>query len=61
MYADDRQQYIFFNSDCCADLDEAKLRVVGCVGEIGLWMCKNLVKLNQDKTELVVTSFQISR
>ena len=24
--------------------------------EIDLWMCKNLLKLNQDKTELVVIS-----
>ena len=34
----------------------AKLRVEGCVEEIDLWMCKNLLKLNQDNTELVVIS-----
>ena len=54
LYADDTQLYISFNNDCCADLDEAKLRVERCVEEIDLWMCKNLLKLNQDKTELVV-------
>ena len=54
LYADDTQLYISFNTDCCADLDEAKLRVERCVKEIDLWMCKNLLKLNQDKTELVV-------
>ena len=32
----------------------AKLRVERCVEEIDLWICKNLLKLNQDKTELVV-------
>ena len=37
-------------------LDEAKLRVERCVEEIDLWMRKNLLKLNQDKTELVVIS-----
>ena len=56
LYADDTQLYISFNTDCCADLDEAKLRVERCVKEIDLWMCKNLSKLNQDKTELVVIS-----
>ena len=56
LHADDTQLYISFNTDCCADLDEAKLRVERCVEEIDLWMCKNLLKLNQDKTELVVIS-----
>ena len=56
LYADDTQLYISFNNDCCADLDEAKLRVERCIEEIDLWMCKNLLKLNQDKTELVVIS-----
>ena len=58
LYADDTQLYISFNTDCCADLDEAKLRVERCVEEIDLWMCKNLLKLNQDKTELVVITFK---
>ena len=31
LYADDTQLYISFNTDCCADLDEAKLRVERCV------------------------------
>ena len=56
LYADDTQLYISFNNDCCADLDEAKLPVERCIEEIDLWMCKNLLKLNQDKTELVVIS-----
>ena len=56
LYADDTQLYISFNTNCCADLDEAKLRIERCVEEIDLWMCKNLLKLNQDKTEPVVIS-----
>ena len=56
LYGDDTQLYISSNTDRCADLDEAKLRVERCVEEIDLWMCKNLLKLNQDKTELVVIS-----
>ena len=56
LYADDTQLYISFDTNCCADLDEAKLRIERCVEEIDLWMCKNLLKLNQDKTEPVVIS-----
>ena len=56
LYGDDTQLYISSNTDRCADLDEAKVRVERCVEEIDLWMCKNLLKLNQDKTELVVIS-----
>lgn len=32
------------------------MRVERCVEEIDLWMCKNLLKLNQDKTELFAIS-----
>lgn len=56
LYADDTQLYISFKTDCCIDLEEAKFRVERCVDEIDRWMCNNLLKLNQDKTELVVIS-----
>ena len=59
LYADDTQLYISFSADCCADLDKAKLCVERCVEEIDLWMCKNLLKLNQDKTELFVISSKL--
>ena len=42
LYADDTQLYISFNTDCCADLDEAKLRfnavlnVDGCLKKPGV-------------------------
>ena len=57
-FADDAQLHVSFNTDCCADLDEAKFRVERCVEEIDLWMCKNLLKLNQDKTEHVVITYK---
>ena len=56
LYADNTRLYISFNTDCSADLDEAKLRVERCVEEIDLWMCQNLLKLTQEKTELFVIS-----
>ena len=40
LYADDTELYIPFNTDCCADLDDAKLRVERCVEEIDLWILK---------------------
>ena len=36
LYVDDTQLYISFNTDCCADLAEAKLRVERCVEELDL-------------------------
>ena len=59
LYADNTQLYISFNAGCCADLEEAKLCVERCVEEIDLRMFKNLLKLNQDKTELVIISSKI--
>ena len=59
LYADNTQLYISFSVGCCADLDEAKLRVERCVDEIDLRMFKNLLKLNRDKTELVIISSKI--
>ena len=46
LYADDTQLFISFNTDCCADIDEAKMLVERCVEEIDLWMCKNLLLLH---------------
>ena len=47
LYADDTQLYITFNSTT---------RVECCVRAIDEWMIRNYLKLNQDKTDLVVIS-----
>ena len=62
LYADDTQLYISFNTDCCADLDEAKLRVERCVEEIDLWMCKtywNLIKTKLNLSSWLAPNFEI--
>ena len=59
LYADNTQLYISFNACSCADLGEAKLRIQRRVEEIDLRMFKNRLKLNQDKTELVIVSSKI--
>ena len=54
LYADDSQLYISFKTDCFADLAQAKSSVELCVKDIDWWMTKNMLKLNQEKTELIV-------
>ena len=50
-YADDTQLYISFK-DC--DVDVAKLRVENCVADICQWMDVNELKLNHDKTKIML-------
>ena len=56
LYADDTQLYISFRTDCSYNLSLAKRRVECCVNDIDCWMVNNGLKLNQDKTELVLIS-----
>ena len=49
--ADDTQLYITFK-DCDADI--ARLRVENCVADLGHWMNVNELKLNHDKTEIML-------
>ena len=55
-YADDTQLYITFKTDSADDACLAKSRVEHCVEEIDRWMISNKLKLNDDKTELIVFS-----
>ena len=50
------QLYISFKTDCFADLAQAKSSVELCVKDIDWWMANNMLKLNQEKTELMVIS-----
>ena len=56
LYADDTQLYISFKTHCSYDLSLAKRRLECCVNDIDCWMVNNGLKLNQDKTELVLIS-----
>ena len=55
-YADDSQLYISFKSSCTNDADRGKTSMEACVRDIDLWMVHNRLKLNQDKTEVLVFS-----
>ena len=59
LYADDTQLYISFRTYCSYDLSLAKRRVECCVNDIDCWMVNNGLKLNQDKTELVLISSKV--
>jgi hypothetical protein len=51
VYADDMQLYISFHQ---SDMDLAIDRLQSCVNDIRKWMTTNYLKLNDDKTELLV-------
>ena len=54
LYADDSQIYLSFTSNCPNHLSSTKMAIELCVKDIGDWMLRNTLKLNQDKTELLV-------
>lgn len=53
-YADDSQLYISFHPSRPSDLADVKDRINKCLAEIKIWMVNNFMKLNEDKTELLV-------
>ena len=51
LYADDTQLYVEFNkSSMAASLQHLEL----CIDGIKSWMSQNILKLNEDKTEVIV-------
>ena len=53
-YADDTQLYLSF--DASDDIAECLNKTEECVGEKKEWMMKNMLKLNHEKTEVLVIS-----
>ena len=59
LYADDTQLYIAFRPTDPCSTSEAVTRIQNCVSDIKSWMTQNFLKLNEDKTELlIITSKQ---
>ena len=54
LYADDTQLYTTFNCDDNDDLTTTISRIESCLVDITNWMTTNKLKLNTDKTELLV-------
>jgi hypothetical protein len=54
LYADDTQIYLNFGMKVPSSASKARESIQECVAEIQSWMTANLLKLNGDKTELLV-------
>ena len=52
-YADDTQLYLSFDAKLSTSLNQSVEKVQQCVKEIKLWMNNNMLKLNDDKTEVL--------
>ena len=53
-YADDQQIYLSFSPIQPCGKDKCLQSLGACISDIHLWMRTNLLKLNDDKTELIV-------
>ena len=53
-YADDTEIYLSFKSKDNAAQNEALRRTETCLADIEIWMHKNMLKLNSDKTEVIL-------
>ena len=53
-YADDMQLYGMFNPASDHDCLRIKHQVEECLAEIRIWMLKNMLKINDSKTELII-------
>ena len=56
LYADDTQIYCSFDPRNQASLDEACNKLETCIGELSRWMTSNMLKLNEDKSEIILLS-----
>ena len=54
LYADDTQIYFAFNPKCAISTENMKQTIDSCTAHIGQWMTKNCLKLNSDKTEVLI-------
>lgn len=60
-YADDTQLYLSFDVNKPKEEDLARQRIENCISDIRSWMTKNKLKLNDDKTELLIVSSKNSQ
>ena len=55
-YADDTQLYISYPMDSEEEQFSAVSKIEKCISDIASWMKKNKLKLNEDKTELLIVT-----
>jgi hypothetical protein len=61
LYADDTQLYVSFDLSDPTSMMDSQNRILNCVAEIKRWMALNKLKLNADKTEVIMISSTFSR
>ena len=63
LYADDTQLYASFIASSEESRESCMFKINSCVGEISKWMSINLLKLNEDKSEImfIATHQQLSK
>ena len=54
LYADDTQLYMAFKPSEVTSKYDAIFQIEACIADIRIWMNYNLLKLNDDKTELLI-------
>lgn len=57
-YADDGQLYLSFKPICTVSKSDSLDRIVTCLAEIVSWMNNNMLKINADKTEVIIFASQ---
>ena len=53
-YADDTQLYITFRTSSVPDMNLSNTKFLNCVRDMDAWMLSNKLKLNKDKSEVLV-------
>ena len=53
-YADDTQLYVTYNPNVLGDIQSAVKQLEDCIAEIRGWMINRMLKLNDNKTEMVI-------
>ena len=58
LYADDTQLYLTFKSstDASTHAEQAKSKMEACIDDIRQWMNQNFLKLNEEKTEILLVN-----
>jgi len=60
-YADDTQLYMAFDPTDHEDTTSVLARVENCISDIRTWMVDNKLKLNEDKTEVLILTSKLHR
>ena len=60
MFADDTQLHQSFNSTLKSAQIDAKTKIESCLDKVSQWMSENRLKLNGDKTEVLIVGTKSS-